>query len=661
MNLFRALFFIALCLCTQVCAETEVKKNTLELSTLFSLSSEFSQVKISPNGDYISAIKVFEAKKLLITLDTKTKKLLHAVHFPDNAQVGDYAWANHERIVLQKEYLKGWSDVPEYHGELYAVNANGSKPAYLFGYQSNEMQTGSNIKKQTPIRATAFILDALPNDNRYMLVSAIPWSGSKGRTLNPETNKIVYRVDIYKGLRKKIARAPIANSHFLTDNEGQLRFISGTNDHIHYHLFYRQDSQWINTDKFHFGLDDLTPIAFGEDDNQVYVLGREAGQTRGVYQLNVKTGDKQKISQDSTVDPHHVWINNTNKKLYAVEYENGYPEYEFVNNKDIYAQYTKQLLAALPGHQIRLVSQTTDNKKLIIDAFNDRNPGDYYLFDTETVKLEYLFSKKSWLDPEQMADVKPVSFTARDGKTIHGFLTLPFGVDAKNLPLVVNPHGGPYGVRDGWQFDPQNQLFAQQGIAVLQVNFRGSGGYGAAFEALGHQKWGTDIQYDIIDGTKDLITQGIVDKNRICIVGGSFGGYSALQSSIIEPDLFQCAIGMFGVYDLELMFKEGDVSRRKTGQAYLSTVLGKNVAQLNAMSPTHHVDKLKAKLLLIHGGNDDRAPIEHFEALTSALKQQAYPYDTLVLDNEGHGFYKDEHTAQAYQKMLSFLKENLKL
>uniref|UniRef100_UPI00260202F5 alpha/beta hydrolase family protein n=1 Tax=uncultured Shewanella sp. TaxID=173975 RepID=UPI00260202F5 len=148
-----------------------------------------------------------------------------------------------------------------------------------------------------------------------------------------------------------------------------------------------------------------------------------------------------------------------------------------------------------------------------------------------------------------------------------------------------------------------------QGIAVLQVNFRGSGGYGSAFEALGHQKWGTDIQYDIIDGTRDLITQGIVDKNRICIVGGSFGGYSALQSSIIEPDLFQCAIGMYGVYDLQLMFKKGDTSRIRSGQAFLSTVLGKDATQLKAMSPTHHVDKLKAKLLLIHGGNDERAPI----------------------------------------------------
>ncbi len=159
-----------------------------------------------------------------------------------------------------------------------------------------------------------------------------------------------------------------------------------------------------------------------------------------------------------------------------------------------------------------------------------------------------------------MAEVKPVKFTSRDGIEINGYLTLPYGVDAKNLPLVVNPHGGPHGPRDWWGFDPQNQLIASQGAAVLQVNFRGSGGYGADFEHAGHQKWGTNIQYDIIDATKYVIEQGIVDKERVCIAGGSFGGYSALQSAIIEPDLLsvQSALQAFMTFHLCLkraMFK----------------------------------------------------------------------------------------------------------
>ncbi|MCL1123571.1 S9 family peptidase [Shewanella surugensis] len=616
-------------------------------ASLFSRSSEFTQVQISPAGQYISAIQLFEGKRLLIILDSTTKKLLHVVNFPGKAQVGDYSWANNERLIVQKQYLKGWSIEPLYYGELYAVNADGSNDEYIFGY-----------KDSSSIRGTAYLLDPLLNEKRYALIEVIPWSSGSGKR---SYSSVVYRVDIYNGSLRKRAKSPIPYPVYLTDNNGQLRFVSGSKDHINSSLFYRQEGEWINTDKFKFNLQNMKPIAFSQNKDEVYVYGQKNGQTHGIYLLNIKTGQKQKISQDSTVDPNNVWINSNNKKLYAVEYEKGYPEYEFIDKNDTYAKHLKLLLTSLVGHQIHLISQTRDADKLLILAFNNRNPGDYYLFDTKKTKLSLLFSRNKWLDPNKMADVKPISFTARDGKTIHGYLTLPYGIDAKNLPLVVNPHGGPHGLRDYWRFVPQNQLLASQGMAVLQVNFRGSGGYGQAFEELGYQKWGTDIQYDIIDGTKDLITQGIVDKNRICIVGGSFGGYSALQSSIIEPDLFQCAIGMHGIYDLAMMFDEGSISDKYAGQAYLKAALGNDMNQLKAMSPTHHVSKLKAKLLLIHGEEDTRAPIEQFEALEAALKKQHYPYESLLLDDEGHGFYKDEHQAQAYRKMLSFLKTNLKL
>ncbi|MBW8185719.1 alpha/beta hydrolase family protein [Shewanella nanhaiensis] len=626
---------------------------------LFSRGAEFTDVKISPEGDYISAITKHDGKKKLLILDSKTNKLTHAVFFPGNAQVRDYVWANDERIVLQIEHLKGWQDHPLYYGELFAVNADGSRPIYLFGHKSGGQQTGSHIKQNTPMRATAYILDPLPEDKKYILIKALPW-GHGGSNWQENTQK-VFRVNLYSGKRKKIASAPIPNANFLTDNDGEVRFVSGTRDYINYELFYRQDSKWVNVDKLTHNLNNLTPIAFGDDKDSLYVTGSESGKPEGVYLLNIKTGKQKLISQDNVVDPSNFWINKTSKKLYAVEYENGYPEYEFIAPKDPSAKYIKQLLASLPGHQIHLVSQTNDAEKMIIKAFNDRNPGDYYLFDSKAVNLAYLFSEKKWLDPDQMAEVKPVKFTSRDGIEINGYLTLPYGVDAKNLPLVVNPHGGPHGPRDWWGFDPQNQLIASQGAAVLQVNFRGSGGYGADFEHAGHQKWGTNIQYDIIDATKYVIEQGIVDKERVCIAGGSFGGYSALQSAIIEPDLFKCAIGFAGVYDLPLMFEEGDVQGRRAGERYLKQVLGEDEQVLKAMSPTHNVDKLKAKLLLVHGGDDERAPIEQFEALEEALKKHNYPFQQLVMDDEGHGFYNDEHRAKYFGEMMGFLKKNLKL
>lgn len=639
-------------------AETSAT-NALSQSQLFSRGNEYSNVKISPTGKYLSAITSVEGKNVLLVLDAQTKKLLNAIRFPSNAQVGTYEWANSERIVLAKEYLKGWTDVPQYYGELMAVNADGSRKAYLFGYNSGEQQTGSNIKKNTPMRATAFILDPLPDDERYMLVNAIPWNNESN--LNFELLQDVYRVDLFNGTRKRITGSPIGRARFMTDHEGEVRFVAGEDGKNITKVFYRKDGEWVNTDKLNLGLSDFTPISFADNKNSIYAAGRVGNETLGVYRINLETGDKAEIIQDEVVDPSNFWINGTNKQLYAVEFENGYPSYAFVDNNDNHAKLLKDLLAALPGHQVQIVSETRNGEQLVVIAFNDRNPGDYYLFDTKKLKLEYLAAARKWLDPEKMAEVKPISFTNRDGQKIHGYLTLPNGKEAKNLPLVVNPHGGPHGVRDWWGFDSQNQLLAQNGIAVLQVNFRGSGGYGKRFERAGYQKWGSDVQHDIIDATQYVIDQGFADKERVCIAGGSFGGYSALQSAVLAPDMFKCAVGMAGIYDLPLWTDDSDVADSSSGSSYQKNVLGNNLETLKAMSPSYNVNKLKANLLLVHGGDDERTPITQLESLEKALKAHNYPYQKLVMDNEGHGFYNDEHRAKYYDQMLSFLKTNLKL
>jgi dipeptidyl aminopeptidase/acylaminoacyl peptidase len=632
-------------------------ENTLSTAQLFSRGAEFENVKISPTGDYISAITQHDGKDKLLILDAKTKQVHHAVFFPANAQVGDYAWVNNERIVLQKEYLKGWTEEPQYYGELMAVNADGSRATYLFGYNSGVQQTGSHLKKNTPIRATAFILDPLPDDDRYMLVNAIPWNNYS--VLNYESMQTVYRVDLYRGIRRKITSSPIGYSRFLTDNDGEVRFVAGEDTNNITKVFYRQDGEWLNTDKLNLNLGDFYPISFAEDKNSIYAAARVQGETLGVYEINLETGAKKQIIKDDKIDPSNYWVNQTTKQLYAVEFDDGYPSYAFVNPEENHSKLLKQLLASLPGHQVRIVSETRHSEKLIVMAFNDRNPGDYYVFDTKALSLQYLASAKKWLDPELMSEVKPISFTSRDGKQISGYLTLPYGKKAKNLPLVVNPHGGPHGVRDQWGFNSQNQMLASQGMAVLQVNFRGSGGFGENFEQAGFEKWGSEVQYDILDATHYVIEQGYADKDRICISGGSFGGYSALQSAILEPNLFKCAIGFAGIYNLELMFDEGDIARRSAGTSYLKEVLGQNIEVLKAMSPSEHVDKLKANLLLVHGGDDERAPIEQLESLEKALKARDYPYEKLVMDDEGHGFYNDNNRAKYYEIMLKFIKENL--
>ncbi|WP_404341524.1 alpha/beta hydrolase family protein [Pseudoalteromonas mariniglutinosa] len=622
----------------------------------FSKGREFSQVTISPDGRYIGAIKKHEGKNGLVIVDTNKFQIINMVVFPGSAQVGDYHWVNNERVVVAKEYLKGWQDHPEYHGELLAVNADGSQAKYVIGYHG-EQQTGTRLKRQTPVLGTSYVLDPLVNDEHKMLVVTYPWTASN----EPHTR--VYEVDVYRGLRTNVTRSPSSMANFLTDHKGNVRVSVSTQDYINSQLHSRDASggPWQELVFDNMNYQDVTLHAFDKSGESVYATASVDGEAKGLYKINLTTKQAELIFKDEHVSPKQVWVDEVSKQLFAIETESGYPNYAFVDSDAEKSVRLKSMLNALQGNQVQLVSSTRKGDISIVFASSDRNPGQYYLYDANKNSLRVLFSVRSWIKAEQMAETKPINYTARDGLQIFGYLTIPNEPKSKNLPLVVMPHGGPHGPRDWWGFDPIAQLLASRGMAVLKVNFRGSGGFGRNFEHAGHQKWGAEIQYDIIDGVQHLITQGTVDKDNICIMGASFGGYSALQSAILAPDMFKCAIGVVGVYDLPLMFKEGDVSSRRSGVNYLKTVIGTDEKQLKDFSPAYNIDKLKAPVLIVHRGEDDRAPIEQAESLEAALKKAKHPYELELLEDEGHGFYKEEHRTRYYNKVLAFLDEHLTL
>ncbi|UDM60171.1 S9 family peptidase [Pseudoalteromonas piscicida] len=621
----------------------------------FSKGSEFSSVKISPNGEYLGFITKAEGKSILGFLELDGFKVIHAVRFNGNAQVGRYEWVNDNRVVLEKEYIRGWRDHPEYHGELFGVNVDGSRGRYLVGYQG-EIQTGSRLKKATPLYGTSYILDPLVNDEDKMLIVTYPWSGSK------EPVTVVYEVNVHSGVRRKVSISPRRMGRFLTDHQGEVRAVASTDDNGNTSVFIKntKDSDWKELTLAQ-DLDDYWLHGFDESGKLAYLSAAKAGEPRGVYQLTLETGKLKHFFQDKLVDPSKIWRDPVNQTPFAIELDPDYPTYAFVDQDSIWSQRLKSLIASIPGNQIRIVSGTRDGSRVIVFAGSDINPGNYYLFDSKKNQLGLLVANRSWIDPNSMSTMEAISFKGRDGITIHGYLTTPQGKEKKNLPLIVMPHGGPHGPRDYWQFDPEVQMLASRGMAVLQINFRGSGGYGDAFEELGYRKWGKEIQYDIIDGTRDLISKGIADKNRICIMGASFGGYSALQSAILEPDLFQCAVGVVGVYDLPLMFEEGDIAQRSSGVAYLERVLGTDEKQLKEFSPSYNVEKLRVPVLIVHGGEDQRAPIEQAESLIDALKKADKPYQYYLLEDEGHGFYKPEHRLKYFKKVLAFLEKPMQL
>lgn len=267
---------------------------------------------------------------------------------------------------------------------------------------------------------------------------------------------------------------------------------------------------------------------------------------------------------------------------------------------------------------------------------------------------------RKWLDPERMASVKPFSLTTRDGLKIHGYLTIPKGSTGKNLPMIVNVHGGPMGPRDDWAFNWETQLLASRGYMVMQVNYRGSGGFGKAFQDMAYGQWAQGIMNDIIDATRWTIDQGYADANRVCIYGGSFGGYASLMAPARDQQLFKCAFGYVGLYSADIQMKLSDTSRSESGMRYLVRAFGSTQAERDAMSPALHAQKIKLPVYLAAGARDARCPPEHTEAMAKSLTLAGNPPEGVIIQSgEMHGFYKEENNLRLYTEMLKFFDRHI--
>ena len=376
--------------------------------------------------------------------------------------------------------------------------------------------------------------------------------------------------------------------------------------------------------------------------------------------MNLATGKRKRIYVDEEVDITSLTYSADGHSVYAARTDADYPAYVMFNSKSEEAQVYKSLLGSFPGHAVTITSKSKDDRLWVVETSSDISAGKYYLYDKPSNKLRLLFREMSHLSDDALSKSQPIKFEASDGIEVRGYITYPAGVDkSEKTPLVVLVHGGPHGVRDYWSFDREVQLLASQGYAVLRVNYRGSSGYGGAFSSVGYKHWGDTVQQDIIDGTNYAISQGGIDGNRVCIMGGSFGGYSAVQSATLAPDLFKCVVANAGVYDLEMMFSEGDITDRLWGQSYLESAVGTNMEKVRAFSPVNNIDKLKAPILIAHGKKDRRVPYVQATSLRKALDKQNKPYEWFIKKSESHGFYDEGNRAEYYEKVSEFLKQYL--
>jgi len=289
--------------------------------------------------------------------------------------------------------------------------------------------------------------------------------------------------------------------------------------------------------------------------------------------------------------------------------------------------------------------------------------GAYYIYNKNTDKLTHIIDVSPWIDENEMASVKPIKYKSRDGLVIHGYLTLPKGYTmetAKNLPVIINPHGGPW-ARDSWGFNPEIQFMANRGYAILQMNFRGSTGYGKKFWQASFKQWGLTMQDDITDGVKWLIDQGIADADRVAIYGGSYGGYATLMGIVKEPDLYAAAVDYVGVSNL-FTFMQTIPPYWKPYLDMMYEMVGNPTAdsiQMTKTSPVMNAERIKTPLLVAQGANDPRVNIDESDQMVEALKARGIVVEYLVKDDEGHGFHNEENRFDFYRAMEKFLGANL--
>jgi dipeptidyl aminopeptidase/acylaminoacyl peptidase len=614
----------------------------------------FNDIKLSPNGDYYAATVTLEDRTALAILRRSDNKLTATLSLGKNSHVSGFRWVNPERVIVSIGEKMGALDQPRGTGELYAVSAEGGQVELLVGQRvSTDLGgVGTLIKPKKVEMVAAFLIDDLPADDKSVLISVMPFVS------DPYTR--AERMDVYSGRRTPVARAPVRNSDFTTDNKGVVRFASGVGTDNIRQLYYREGegAEWrMLSDEAVKGYREF-PIGFSADDATAYFLTEQAAGPDIIVAFDIASETRKEVLRDDDTDPARIIHRNGTSIPVGAFFMDGRPRTAFFDEDGPEARLYRSLEAAFEGQSVHITSQTTDGRLALVQVSSDRNPGDFYVFDTVAKKADYLLSRRDWFEPERMGGVRPVKLSARDGLPLHGYLTLPHGSGKEPLPMVVLPHGGPYMVQDTWGFETEAQMLAKAGYAVLQLNFRGSSGYGRSFAQAGAREWGGKMQDDLTDATRWAIEQGIADAGRICIYGASYGGYASLMGVAKEPSLYKCAVGYVGVYDLPMMQKEDSRTSKRLGN-WSADWVGKDTDALSAASPNRFAERIKVPVFLAAGGEDEIAPIAHTKMMEKALLKAGVPVETLYYDTEGHGFYVEAHKQEYYTRLLAFLSRHL--
>ena len=590
---------------------------------------ERAYYRISGNGKTLSFMQPWERRMNIFVQPLGSSDEPVRVTSEKDRDIPNYFWKGADRIVYTKDFGGDEND------HIVVVDRKGGEP-----------------KDVTPFNGVkAQIIDPLDEFPDRMLIG-----------LNKRVKEVfdVYDLDLASGKLTLVAENPGNVTAWGADHAGRLRYAIET-DGVNQTYLYRADGngEFKPVLKTTFR-DQFAPQVFTADNRKLYVASNLGRDKVAIVLVDPATAKEESLvyARDDVDIADVVWSKARKRVAYA-DYQTWKNERHYLDDdaRKLFARLEEKLA----GYEVLIQSTTDDEQGMIVAATNDRTQGTRYFYDRRSDRLTKLGEVAPWLPEAKMAHVKPIQYKARDGLVINGYLTLPNGVEAKKLPVIVNPHGGPW-ARDGWGFNPEVQFLVSRGYAVLQMNYRGSTGYGRKFWESSFKQWGYAMQDDITDGVQWLVKEGIADPARVCIYGGSYGGYATLEALVKTPDLYACGVDYVGVSNLFTFMK--------TIPPYWKPFLGmmyemvgdpeKDKERLAASSPALNADRIKAPLLIAQGARDPRVNKDESDQMVAALKKRGIDVPYIVKDNEGHGFHNEENQFDFYEAMEAFLAKYLR-
>ncbi|MDF2930923.1 MAG: peptidase [Chryseobacterium sp.] len=598
-----------------------------------------SQFKISPDGKYLSyKEKDKDSKNHVFVKDLATGKATKALVEKEDL-IRSYGWLNKKRL-------------------FYTQDKSGNENLHLYAADID----GKNLKDLTPFDGVTIGLVQIIKDTDYVVV-----------TMNKNNKQIFepFKINFVTGemtqlFENKDPKNPIDG--YLFDKEGNLRGYTILENGLTTKTYYKnlqsgkfdllKSTDWKDT----FSIMRFNDHSKNKDEAYV-VTNLDSDKSRIVLYDLKKNAVIKEVYSNPTFDVNSVSMAGKNRN-----YELDYISYNGIKNEIIpvsqfYKEVDTQLKSEFGDKQFYVVSSDDSDSKLLVIVDSDKLYGKYYEYDTKSKKLKLLVDLMPQLKEEDMAEMRPIEFKSRDGLTIHGYITLPkAAVDGQKVPLIVNPHGGPQGIRDDWGFNPETQLFASRGYATLQVNFRISGGYGKEFQNSGYKQIGRKAMDDVEDGVKYAISQGWVDKDKIAIYGGSHGGYATLMGLIKTPDLYSCGVDYVGVSNIFTFFDSfpeyWKPYKEMVKQIWYDLDNPEEAKIAKEVSPVFQIDKIKKPLFVVQGANDPRVNINESDQIVKALRNKGFEVPYMVKYDEGHGFGKEPNRLELYKYMLGFFAEN---